>query len=245
MPLLTIVLGVVGIILLAVGLIGRRAGQRPTASMGVMGVGVVLLGVAVVYMVSGTSDTASPEAAGATIDVTSTATAVAKSDAGSQSAADAAELPLIESVDRPENFDDLELFYEAGTSVANFDAFRLMDMTAYGPAGHGIGADKSPFKVGQEIYIEFTVQNLRVPPIELRRTFVAVNHPTGEEKDIGLVHEGVEVVRYQKFKTGVVIPLDVAGTWEIWPCYQLVLEDETLRDRCTPKWQFFTIEVEE
>lgn len=245
MPPLTIVLGVVGIILLALGLIGRRAGQRPTVSMGVMGVGVLLLGVAAVYMVSGTSDTASPEAAGATIDVTSTATAVVKSDAESQSAADAAELPLIESATRPENFGDLEVFYEAGTSVANFDAFRLMDMTAYGPAGHGIEADKSPFKVGQEIYIEFTVQNLRVPPIELRRTFVAVNHPTGEEKDFGLVHEGVEVVRYQKFKTGVVIPLDVAGTWEIWPCYQLVLEDETLRDRCTPKWQFFTIEVEE
>ena len=245
MPPLTIVLGVVGIILLALGLIGRRAGQRPTVSMGVMGVGVLLLGVAAVYMVSGTSDTASPEAAGATIDVTSTATAVVKSDAESQSAADAAELPLIESTTRPENFGDLEVFYEAGTSVANFDAFRLMDMTAYGPAGHGIEADKSPFKVGQEIYIEFTVQNLRVPPIELRRTFIAVNHPTGEEKDFGLVHEGVEVVRYQKFKTGVVIPLDVAGTWEIWPCYQLVLEDETLRDRCTPKWQFFTIEVEE
>ncbi|MYB76557.1 MAG: hypothetical protein F4X83_05570 [Chloroflexi bacterium] len=245
MPLLTIVLGVVGIILLGVGLIGRRAGQRPTVSMGFMGVGIVVLGVAVVYMVSGTSDTASPEAAGATIDVTSTATAVTKTDAELQSAADAADLPLIESAARPENFDDLELFYEAGTSVANFDAFRLMDMTAYGPAGHGIEGDTSPFKVGQEIYIEFTVQNLRVPPIELRRTFVAVNHPTGEEKDFGLVHEGVEVVRYQKFKTGVVIPLDAAGKWEIWPCYQLVLEDETLRDRCTPKWQFFTIEVEE
>ena len=36
-----------------------------------------------------------------------------------------------------------------------------MELTAYGPPGHGIGADKSPFKVGQEIYIEFTVQNLR------------------------------------------------------------------------------------
>ena len=202
MPLLTIVLGVVGIILLAVGLIGKRAGQRPTVSMGFMGVGVVVLGVAVVYMVSGTSDTASPEAAGATIDVTSTATAVTKTDAELQSAADAADLPLIESADRPENFDDLELFYEAGTSVANFDAFRLMDMTAYGPAGHGIEGDTSPFKVGQEIYIEFTVQNLRVPPIELRRTFVAVNHPTGEEKDFGLVHEGVEVVRYQSSRPG-------------------------------------------
>ena len=32
-------------------------------------------------------------------------------------------------------------------------------MTAYGPPGHGIEADKSAFKVGQEIYIEFTVQN--------------------------------------------------------------------------------------
>ncbi|MDE2931241.1 MAG: hypothetical protein OXQ27_09990 [Chloroflexota bacterium] len=245
MPPLTIILGIVGVLLLAAGIIGKRAGRRPTVSMGFMGVGVVVLGIAAVYMVSGTSDTASPEAAGATIKVTSTATAVAKTDAELQSAADAADLPLLEAAARPDNFGDLEVFYEATTSVANFDAFRLMGLKAYGPAGHGIGSEKSPFKVGQEIYIEFTVQNLRVPPIELKRTFVAVNHPTGEEKDYGLVHEGVEVVRYQKFETGVVIPLDAAGNWEIWPCYQLVLDDDTLRDRCTPKWQFFTIEVEE
>lgn len=246
MPPLSVFFGVVGVLLLAVGLIGRRAGKRPGMSLTAMGAGVVLLVVAVMtFMVSESSNTTSPEEAAVTIKVSSTATAAAKGDAESESAADAADLPLIESAARPENFGDLEVIYEAGTSVANFDAFRLMDMTAYGPAGHGIEADKAPFKVGQEIYIEFTVQNLRVPPIELKRTFVAVNHPTGEVRDFGLVHEGVEVVRYQKFKTGVVIPLDVAGKWEIWPCYQLVLDDDTLRDRCTPKWQFFAIEVQE
>jgi hypothetical protein len=214
-------------------------------SMGVMGVGVVLLVVAVIFMVSGTSVTESPENAGATIKVSSTATAAAKGDEESESAADAADLPLIEPEATPANIGELEVFYEATTSVANFDAFRLMEMTAYGPPGHGIGGDKSPFKVGQEIYIEFTVQNLRKSSIELRRTFVAVTHPSGEEVDFGLVHEGVEVARYQKFKTGVVIPLTDAGDWEIWPCYQLVLDDDTLRDRCTTRWQFFKIEVEE
>ena len=241
---LTIAFGVVGALLLAVGLIGRVAGRRPAVSLGAMGVGGIFLVVAVIYMVSGTSETATPESAGVTINVSSTATAAAKGDAESESAADVADLPLIEPEATPDNIGDLEVFYEAGTSVANFDAFRLMELTAYGPPGHGIGAGKSPFKVGQEIYIEFTVQNLRVPPIVLKRTFVAVNHPTGEEKHFGLVHEGVEVVRYQEFKTGVVIMLAEPGKWEIWPCYQLVLDDDTLRDRCTPKWQFFTIEVE-
>ena len=245
MPPLTIFIGVVGALLLAIGLIGRAAGRRPGVSLGAMGAGVVLLAVAVIFMVAGDSDSESQGAGSGEILVSSTATAVAKVDAETESAADAAEVPLIESATRPDNFSDLEVFYEAGTSVANFDAFRLMEITAYGPAGHGIGAEKSPFKVGQEIYVEFTVQNLRVPPIELRRTFVAANHPGGEVRDFGLVHEGAEVVRYQKFKTGVVIPLDVPGEWEIWPCYQLVLDDDTLRDRCTAKWQFFTIEVEE
>lgn len=245
MPPLTIILIVVGVLLLAVGLIGKRAGRRPTVSLGAMGAGVLVLGVAVVYMVSGTSETESQDGAGGEILVRSTATAVAKTDAETESAADAADLPLLEDAARPENFDELEIFYEAGTSVANFDAFRLMEITAYGPAGHGIEGGASPFLVGQEIYIEFTVQNLRVPPIELKRTFVAVNHPTGDVKDFGVIHEGVEVVRYQKFKTGVVISLDVAGKWEIWPCYQLVLDDDTLRDRCTAKWQFFSIDVEE
>lgn len=245
MPPLTIVFGVIGALLLVIGLIGRAAGRRPGMSMGVMGVGVVLLVVAVIFMVSGTSVTESPENAGATIKVSSTATAAAKGDEESESAADTADLPLIEPEATPANIGELEVFYEATTSVANFDAFRLMEMTAYGPPGHGIGGDKSPFKVGQEIYIEFTVQNLRKSSIELRRTFVAVTHPSGEEIDFGLVHEGVEVARYQKFKTGVVIPLTDAGDWEIWPCYQLVLDDDTLRDRCTTRWQFFKIEVEE
>ena len=244
MPPLTIVFGVVGAFLLAAGLIGRAAGRRPSVSLGVTVVGVVLLAVSVIFLVSGTSDSESTESAGVTINVSSTATAAAKSDAESESAADVADLPLIEPEATPANIGDLEVFYEAGTSVANFDAFRLMELTAYGPPGHGIAADKASFKVGQEIYIEFTVQNLRVPPIMLKRTFVAVNHPTGEEKDFGLVHEGVEVVRYQEFKTGVVIQLDEPGEWEIWPCYQLILEDDTLRDRCTPKWQFFKIRVE-
>ena len=241
---LTIAFGVVGALLLAVGLIGRVAGRRPAVSLGAMGVGGIFLVVAVIYMVSGTSETASPESAGVTINVSSTATAAAKGDEESESAAETAELPLIEPTATPEILGELEVFYEAFQPAANFDAFRLVEMTAYGPPGHGIEADKSAFKVGQEIYIEFTVQSLWASPIELKRTFVAVNHPTGEEKDFGLVHEGVEVARYQKFKTGVLIPLDEPGTWEIWPCYQMVLDDDTLRDSCTPKWQFFTIEVE-
>ena len=246
MPPLAIVFGLVGVVLLAIGLLGRRAGTRPGASLTALGVGVVLLVVAVmVFMTSESSETASPEDAGVTIKVSSTATAAAKGDEEAESAADTADLPVIEPEATPENIGELEIFYEATTSVANFDAFRLMEMTAYGPPGHGIEGDKSPFKVGQEIYIEFTVQNLRKSSIELKRTFIAVNHPSGETVDIGLAHVGVEVERYQKFKTGVVIPLDAAGDWEIWPCYQLVLDDDTLRDRCTTKWQFFTIKVEE
>ncbi len=246
MPPLAIVFGLVGVVLLAIGLLGRRAGTRPGASLAALGAGVLLLVVAVmIFMTSESSETAVPEEAGVTIKVSSTATAAAKGDEEAESAADTADLPVIEPEATPENIGDLEVFYEATTSVANFDAFRLMEMTAYGPPGHGIEGDKSPFKVGQEIYIEFTVQNLRKSSIELRRTFIAVNHPAGEERDIGLAHVGVEVERYQKFKTGVVIPLDGAGEWEIWPCYQLVLEDDTLRDRCTTKWQFFTINVEE
>lgn len=246
MPPLAIVFGIVGVLILAIGLVGRRAGTRPGASLAALGAGVVLLVVAVmIFMTSESSETASPEDASVTIKVSSTATAAAKVDEKAESAADTADLPIIEPEATPENIGDLEVFYEATTSVANFDAFRLMEMTAYGPTGHGIGAEKSPFKVGQEIYIEFTIQNLRKSSIELKRTFIALNHPTGDEKDIGLAHAGVEVERYQKFKTGVVVQLDVAGEWEIWPCYQLVLDDDTLRDRCTTKWQFFTINVEE
>lgn len=243
MPPLTIIAGVVGAVLFLGGLIGRIAGRMPSVSVGAMGAGILLLVVALIFGAAGGSDTESPQDAGATIKVSSTATAAAKGDLEAESAADQADLPVLESVSRPENFDELEVFYEAGTSVANFDAFRLMDIAAYGPAGHGIEAGEKPFEVGQTIYVEFTIQNLRVPPIKLGRTFAGAVHSSEEQLEFGLEHEGSEVVRYQQFKTGVEISLDVAGEWEIWPCYELAGDDDTLRLRCTEKWQFFSIEV--
>ncbi len=246
MPALTIVFGVIGVILLAAGIVGKFAGRRPGASVGAIGAGVVLLLIGVAsFMFSSAAETAAPEDASVTIKVSSTATAAAKGDEEAESAAETAELPVIEPTATPESVGAMEVFYEAFQPAANFDAFRLVEMTAYGPPGHGIEGDKNPFKVGQEIYIEFTVQSLWASPIELKRTFVSVQHPTGEEKDFGLVHEGVEVARYQKFKTGVIILLDEPGEWEIWPCYQMVQDDDTLRDSCTTRWQFFSIEVEE
>lgn len=245
MPTLTIVFGVVGVLLLAVGLIGRRAGQRPGASLTAMGAGVVLLIVGGIFLVSPDSD-ADRENAGVTIKVSSTATAAAAGDAEATSAADEADLPVIEAPDVPENLSELKVVHEFTTGVANFDGFRLVELRVHGPQDAQIVDDrKFSLKLNQEIYVEFQVTNLRKGPVLLEKGFVGAFDPSGESREIGAVHEGVEVARFQDYKVGVTVTLDQPGRWELWPCYKLNDPDETLRNECTEKWQFFEVTVEE
>ena len=132
------------------------------------------------------------------------------------------------------------VFHEDGTAVANFDGIRFMGLTAYGP-------QDPPFKLNQEVYLEFTLQNLRKGPIVLEKGFVAALSPRDDDEviDFGAVHEGVEVARFQEFKVGVLVKLSEPGVWTLWPCYALISDDDTLRNRCTPKWRGFEVTVEE
>ncbi len=246
MPPFSIVFGVVGALLLVAGLIGRMAGRRPAVSLGFMITGIIMLVVAVIFMVSGTSDTASRQSAGVTINVSSTATAAAAGDAEAKSAADEADLPVIEPTATPDNLGELKVVHEFTTGVANFDGFRLVELRVYAPQDAQVLEEKEiALKLNQEIYVEFQVTNLRKGPITLEKGYVGAFDPGGESRQIGAVHEGVEVARFQDYKVGITVTLDQPGRWELWPCYKLIDPDETLRNECTEKWQFFEVIVEE
>lgn len=245
MPTLTIVFGVVGVLLLAIGLIGRRGGRRPGASLTAMGAGAGLIIVGVIFMVAGESDS-DRDSAAVTINVSSTATAAAAGDAEATSAADEADLPVIEPPDVPDNLSELKVVHEFTTGVANFDGFRLVELRVYGPQDAQIVDErKIALKLNQEVYVEFQVTNLRKGPVLLEKGFVGAFDPSGDGREIGAVHEGVEVARFQDYKVGVTVTLDQPGRWELWPCYKLNDPDETLRNECTEKWQFFEVTVEE
>ena len=147
-------------------------------------------------------------------------------------------MPVVEPTATPDTISNYVVFHEDGTAVANFDGIRFMGLTASGP-------QEPPFKLNQEVYVEFTLQNLRKGPIILRKGFVEATDPREETRDYGEVHEEVEVARFQHFKVGVVIKLTEPGTWTLWPCYELISDDDTLRNRCTTRWRSFEVTVEE
>ena len=225
MPPLAIVFGALGVIVIVVGLTSSRFGLPAGARVGGIIVGVLLLVAAGAVFAMG-----SPEA------VTSS-TPTAAAEATTEPDSEQKDLPVIEPTATPDTISNYVVFHEDGTAVANFDSIRFMGLTAYGPQ------DTPELEVDQEIYIEFTLLNLRKGPIVLKKGFVAAFDPRGDEVDFGAVHEGVEVARYQEFKVGVLVKLSVPGVWTLWPCYDLVLEDDTLRSRCTPKWRGFEVTV--
>jgi hypothetical protein len=241
----TIIVGVIGVVLVLIGLVGVRAGKRPANSWAGIGVGFVLIGVTIFLAVSGGSEPAT-ESAGVTINVSSTATAAAAVDSESTSAAEEADLPVIMPENVPDNLSELKVIHEFTTGVANFDGFKLVEVRAYGPQDAQVdGEEMITLKLNQEVYIEFQVKNLRKGPVILEKAFVGAIDARGETREVGAEHEGVEVARYQDYRVGVTVLLDQPGQWVLWPCYKLNDPDETLRNECTEKWQFFEVEVVE
>ena len=238
MPPLAIVFGALGVIVIVVGLMSSRFGLPAGARVGGIIVGVMLLVAAAAVFAMGSPEATSPEEAESGAATSSTPTAAA--EATTESDAEQKDLPVVEPTATPENIGDLVVFHEDGTAVANFDGIRFMGLTAYGP-------QDPPFKLNQEVYLEFTLQNLRKGPIVLEKGFVAALSPRDDDEviDFGAVHEGVEVARFQEFKVGVLVKLSEPGVWTLWPCYALISDDDTLRNRCTPKWRGFEVTVEE
>ena len=236
MPPLAIVFGALGVIVIVVGLMSSRFGLPAGARVGGIIVGVMLLVAAGAVFAMGSPDATSPEAAESSAATSSTPTVAA--EATTKSDSEQKDLPVLEPTATPDTISNYVVFHEDGTAVANFDGIRFMGLTASGP-------QEPPFKLNQEVYVEFTLQNLRKGPIILRKGFVEATDPREETRDYGEVHGEVEVARFQHFKVGVVIKLTEPGTWTLWPCYELISDDDTLRNRCTTKWRSFEVTVEE
>ena len=260
MPTLSIILGALGVVVVIVGLISLRGGRPPALSWGGIAIGVILLVAAGVTMAQGSAETTATESASAETTVSETPTAAAESAQESESQStdsQESDVPVLAPTATPENLGDLQILYEDKEGYANFDGFRFVELTAYGPqdatpslintqqgdvrtkVGH------ATVKVGQEVYIEFKVQNLRKSSVRLHKGFVGAINPRGETVDIGAVHEGAEVERFQEFQVGVLVEFNEPGKWTVWPCYELIDEDDTLRNRCTDKWRYFEVTAEE
>ena len=232
MPPLAIVFGALGVLGIIVGLMSSRFGLPAGAKVGGIIVGVILLVAAGAVFAMGSPDATSSDEAATSSTPTVAAEATTKSDSEED------DLPIVEPTATPETINNYVVFQEDGTAVANFDGIRFMGLTASGP-------QDPPFKLNQEVYVEFTLQNLRKGPIVLEKGFVAAINPRDDEVGFGAVHEGVEIARFQEFKVGVLVKLSEPGVWTLWPCYALISDNDTLRNRCTPKWRGFEVTVTE
>lgn len=244
MSAFAILLLAVGIVSILIGLISLRSKRPPLLSWGGIAIGVILIIGATVSMAQSSSETTLAEPAAD--KTTATSSPAAKPETAKTSGSEKSDLPLIVPTATPENLSELKIIHEFTTAVANFDGFKLVEVRAYGPPNTPVElGEKIILKLDQKIYVEFTVENLRKGPVLLNKTFVGAFDPRGENRSYGNVHVGVKVARFQKYQVGVTITLDQPGLWTLWPCYQLEEADETLRNRCTEKWQFFEITVEE
>jgi hypothetical protein len=98
------------------------------------------------------------------------------------------------------------------------------------------GRDPAPPQLGDTVSVSYSLTNTSEEPISLAFTFVGVRDPADENRD---TEDGNEAVTLAPGETAVAegrVPLDAAGTWELWPCYQLA--DGT---QCPNKWRVFFV----
>ena len=125
-----------------------RFGLPAGAKVGGIIVGVILLVAAGAVFAMGSPDAASSEKRRRVVPLLQAAEATTEPDSEQK------DLPVVEPTATPETISNYVVFQEDGTAVANFDGIRFMGLTASGP-------QDPPFKLNQEVYVEFTLQNLR------------------------------------------------------------------------------------
>jgi hypothetical protein len=116
------------------------------------------------------------------------------------------------------------------TPVTNSsDGIRLTNLRAVSP--------DYPPKVGDMITVSYSLTNTRNQTIKLTATFVGARNAAGDNKDSSSINEERVLSPGQTVKAQGRIIVGSAGTWRLWPCYQL----NGLY--CPDEWQEFSVQV--
>jgi hypothetical protein len=116
------------------------------------------------------------------------------------------------------------------TPVTSPDGIRLTGLKA------ASRRDPDPPAVGDTITVSYSLTNATDQRLRLEYTFVGVRNPAGEHRDTEDMNEGRVLAPGESVNAQGRVPLESAGTWELWPCY--VLSGERF---CPDKWQSFFV----
>jgi hypothetical protein len=99
-------------------------------------------------------------------------------------------------------------------------------------------AANDPPQVGDTITVSFTLTNVGDAPVNFEGTFVAARNPADDNLDSEQANFEAQVDPGDSIDTEARFTIDSAGTWQFWPCYELI--DGSI---CPDEWQMFTIET--
>jgi hypothetical protein len=92
--------------------------------------------------------------------------------------------------------------------------------------------------LGDSIDVEFTLRNVGSEAVALEDAFVGVRTPDGENGDFANSDQRAVLKPRQALKINGSRVFDAAGTWTIFPCYQL-----TTGEYCPSEWRSFQVLV--
>jgi hypothetical protein len=116
------------------------------------------------------------------------------------------------------------------TPVTSGDGLRLTGLKAV--SRH----DPDPPQVGDTVTVSYSLTNVGDQRIQLEFTFVGVRNPADDNMDTEDMNEGRVLAPGETVNAQGRVPLESAGKWELWPCYEL-----SGGRQCPDKWQVFFV----
>lgn len=132
---------------------------------------------------------------------------------------------------------DVELDTNAGTVLDPEDRMEVSGLTATGPL--------EPVPVDDFIKVSYTLTNRGSTPVSFVEVFTGTEPPEGVDEgpfDAGHDHQGIVLAPGESLPVEHQVHLYGAGTWTIWPCYELENPADEANN-CPDTWNHFFVKV--
>jgi TIR domain len=116
-------------------------------------------------------------------------------------------------------------------AVMSGDGLRLTGLEAV--------SSPNPPSVGGTVTVSYSLTNASDQDIQLDNVFLAVRNEAGDNKDFELSTEARTLAPEETVALQGQVRLDSAGTWRLWPCYEL-----SGGGQCPDNWQEFSVDVQ-
>jgi TIR domain len=121
--------------------------------------------------------------------------------------------------------------YVDSTPITSPDDIELTELAAVS------SRDPDPPQVGDTVTVSYSLTNVGNQPVRLAVAFVGVRDPSDGNRDIETISEETTLDPGDTITAQGRVLLDAAGTWELWPCYEIGGGNQ-----CPDEWQVFSVE---